>query len=128
MDGKIISSWVRQARYRAKSHDIFSDLETTDAKDIVDDFEDKCAYCDKPAETFDHPFPLRTSAPNVPANALPTCKLCKGTKKNNDIVWMFAQGNIDQERYLHILQFMFGQRGGDIIKERVRLATGIVGP
>jgi hypothetical protein len=126
MDNKIISNWIRQARYRAKSHEIFSDLEIEDVQSIVTHFEGKCAYCERPSETLDHPFPLKTSAPNIPANVLPTCKICKGVKKNNDIVWMFGNGHIPEDDYLKILEFMFRQRGGDTIKKHVRRATGMI--
>jgi len=126
MDNKIVSNWIRQARYRAKTHDILSDLEIDDVQNIITHFEGKCAYCEEPAETLDHPFPLKTSAPNTPANVLPTCKSCKGVKKNNDIVWLFSHGHIEQKDYLAILEFMFNQRGGETIKNHVRRATGMI--
>lgn len=126
MDNKVVSNWIRQARYRAKTHDILSDLEIDDVQNILTHFEDKCAYCKAEAETLDHPFPLKTSAPNTPANVLPTCKPCKGVKKNNDIVWMFTSGYIHKAKYLEILEFMLDQRGGDTVKSHVRRATGMI--
>lgn len=126
MDNKIISNWIRQARYRAKTHELSSDLEMDDVHTIITHFDDKCVYCSKKAETLDHPFPLRTSAPNIPANILPICRECKGAKKNHDIVWMYTQGYLEQQNYLCILQFMLEQRGKEAIKDYVRRATGIV--
>lgn len=126
MDNKIISNWIRQARYRAKTHKLSSDLEMDDVHTIITHFDDKCAYCGKEAETLDHPFPLRTSAPNIPANILPICRECKGAKKNHDIVWMYAQGYLGQQNYLDIVQFMLDQRGKEAIKDYVRRAAGIV--
>ena len=126
MDNKIISNWIRQARYRAKTHEILSDLEIEDVQNIVTYFKDGCAYCESPAETLDHPFPLKTNAPNIPANVLPICKSCKSVKKNNDIVWMFTHGHVQRKDYLEILEFMLGQRGGDTIKSHVRRATGMI--
>jgi len=126
MDNKTISNWIRQARYRAKANQILSDLEITDVQNIITHFEDKCAYCDQPAETLDHPFPLKMNAPNIPANILPICRECKATKKNHDVVWMYNNSHITQREYLEIMRFILEQRGGDTIKEHVRRATGII--
>lgn len=127
MERATISSWIRQARYRAKRQDIYSDLEISDVEDIVECHEGQCAYCGEDAETLDHPFPLKPTAPNVPANILTSCKECKSLKKNNDLVWMFSSGHLDQEKYLALLQEMFDRKGGDTIKEHVRKVTGLVG-
>jgi 5-methylcytosine-specific restriction endonuclease McrA len=127
MERAAISSWIRQARYRAKRQDIYSDLEIADVEEIVEHYKNNCAYCGNTAETLDHPFPLKTTAPNVPANVLLSCKTCKTLKKNNDLVWMFSSGHLKQENYLELLQQMFGRKGGDTIKEHVRQVTGIVG-
>jgi len=127
MERSTISSWIRQARYRAKRQDIYSDLEISDVEEIIESYEDKCAYCGDEAETLDHPFPLKPTAPNVPANILPSCKDCKAHKKNNDLVWMFSSGTLEQVKYLELLQQMFSRKGGDTIKEHVRKVTGLVG-
>ena len=126
MDNKIISNWVRQARYRAKTNTLLSDLEMEDVHNIITFYNGKCAYCGVVAETLDHPFPLRNSAPNVPANVLPICKACKNTKKNHDVVWMYNNNHISQQEYLKIMQFILDQRGGDAIKYHVRQATGMI--
>src|SRR5262245_35451012 len=89
IDNRSISSWVRQARYRAKKHDIYSDLEVADVHDIITSADGKCAYCGQDAETLDCPFPLKDNGPHVPANCVPCCRTCKNTKSNNDIVWLF---------------------------------------
>lgn len=125
MDSKTISSWIRQARYRANKRDIYNELKIADVQEIVEDFDGKCAYCGNKAETLDHPFPIKETAPNVPANVLPSCKKCKTDKKTNDIVWLFTQGKLQQLKYLEILKSMFSKTGGDIIKAHVKLVTGI---
>lgn len=127
MERTTISSWIRQARYRAKRYDIYSDLEISDVEGIIESYNNNCAYCGQKAETLDHPFPLKPTAPNVPANILPSCKNCKGIKKNNDLVWMFSSGELNQNVYLELLQQMFNRKGGDTIKDHVRNVTGLVG-
>ena len=125
MNNKIISSWVRQARYRAKSNKIYTDLMVEDVQEIIQYFNNKCVYCGVEATCFDHPFPLKTSAPNVPANTVPCCKPCRNNKKVNDIVWMFSKGFMTQERYLATAKYLLALRGGDDIKKFFQKATGI---
>src|SRR5260221_9296146 len=95
---KSISSWVRQARYRAKKHNIYSDLEVSDVQEIVLVANHKCAYCTVEADTLDCPFPLKSGGPHTPANVVPCCRQCKTAKNNNDIVWLFSSGYITQEK------------------------------
>ena len=126
MDNKSISSGVRQARYRAKKYSIYSDLKMEDVWDIIKIHESKCAYCAGSMETLDHPFPLKDLAPNVPANVLPTCKLCKKKKKNNDLSWLFSQKMISKERYIEIVDMMLKARGKNIMKEHIKMIIGIL--
>lgn len=125
IDNKTISSWVRQARYRAKKHNIHSSLEVADVHEILKMCEEKCCYCGKDGQTLDCPFPLRNGGPNVPANVVVCCKSCKISKNNNDVVWMFSSGLLTEVQYMAILQELFKRNGGDKIKEHVRLATGM---
>jgi hypothetical protein len=125
IDNKSISSWVRQARHRARKHGIYSDLEVADVTAIIKDAAGACAYCGKEIEALDCPFPLRDGGPHVPANVVPCCKSCKLIKNNNDIVWFFSSGYINRERYLALIQNLLGRRGGDRIKEHVKRATGL---
>lgn len=126
MENRIISNWIRQARYRAKANDLPSDLEMDDVHKIITLYDNKCAYCTAPAETLDHPFPMRDNAPNVAANVLPICKSCKRTKKSHDIVWMYNNRLMTEELYLCVMRSLVQQRGGEIIKEHIRRATGIL--
>ena len=127
MDNKTISSWIRQARYRANKRDIYSDLQIADVQEIVEAFEGRCAYCSESkecwkdeADTLDHPFPLSESTPNVPANVLPCCKNIKALKKNNDLAWLFISGAIPQDTYLALLKSILQRRGGDLIKQHIK--------
>ena len=120
----IISSWVRQARHRAKKHDIYNDLDIDDVEQIITEHT-TCAYCAAEPTTLDHPFPLKDIAPNVPANVLPICRKCKSVKKYNDMVWMFHTGRISNELYLKLIETLVNRRGGNRIKEHIKLVTGI---
>lgn len=125
IDNKTVSSWVRQARYRAKQHSIHSDLAVADVQTIIKAAGGCCRYCGSPGETLDCPFPFKSGGPNVPANVVPCCKSCKVSKNNNDVVWMFSSGLLTEEQYMAILNELFLRRGGDKIKEHVRRATGM---
>lgn len=124
MQNKVISSWIRQARYKSKKLNIHCDISISDVLKIIEDFEEKCAYCSKNYETFDHPFSLKDSKNCVPANILPCCKKCKKLKKNNDLVWMFLNKVITNESYVKLLQYLFKQKGGIVVKEHVKKLTG----
>lgn len=125
MDNKVISSWVRQARYRAKRHNIHSDLEIQDVLAIIAETGSKCTYCQRnESDTLDHPFPLKDHILNTPANVVPVCKECKRVKKNNDLLWLFSSKTITEARYLELLSQLFSRKGGDIIKEHVRKLSG----
>jgi hypothetical protein len=126
MERSTISSWVRQARYRAKNRNIYSDLQIEDVEEVTQSHSG-CAYCNAEAVTLDHPFPLDESTPNVQANVLPCCKSCKSAKKNNDLVWMFTNGSLTERKYLSLLKEIFTRKGGDTIKEYVKRVTGLSG-
>ena len=125
MEKSTISGWVRQARHRAKKHDIYNELEMADVEEIVNHY-DCCAYCEEDAETLDHAFPLKDSAPNVAANVLPSCKDCKSAKRSNDLVWMFNNKKITKEQYVAILRDMLDRPGGKILREHVKAITGML--
>jgi 5-methylcytosine-specific restriction endonuclease McrA len=132
MENKALSSWIRQARYRASKKDIENDLNIEDVKQILISCDHKCAYCDEtqpcwgtPAEALDHPFPLSKSTPNVPANVLPVCKSIKKEKKHTDLAYMFIMGLITQQTYLNCLKVMFANRGSEHIKDHVKKITGL---
>lgn len=127
MDNKAISSWIRQARHRAKKQNIYSDLEIDDIHNILKNCN-ACAYCQcVNPDTLDHPFPLKDHVPNVPANITLICKTCKTTKKNNDLIWMYASGAIAKDVYIKLLSELFSRRGGDEIKNHVRKLSGYNG-
>jgi len=127
MDNKSISSWVRQARYRAKKYSIYSQLEIEDIIEIIEELEGNCAYCSESLiEMLDHAFPLKDGAANVPANVLPCCRDCKNKKKNNDLVWMFSRKHIDKKKYIKMIREILNRKNGNLMKDHIRMATGII--
>jgi hypothetical protein len=128
MTNKTISNWIRQARFRAKKNDLYSNLEVNDIAQMLLLYNEKCAYCIlNSVSTLDHPFPLKDMAPNIIANVVPTCKECKNHKKNNDLIWMYNENHITQERYLELLGELFAREQGHMIKNHVRLQAGFMG-
>lgn len=120
-----ISSWVRQARHRAKKHEIHNDLEIADIESILV-ANPSCAYCIEKPATLDHPFPLKDGAPNVPANVLPICRDCKDFKKYNDLVWLFHNNKVNKDAYLSLIEAMLTRRGSELVKNHIKKVTGIV--
>jgi hypothetical protein len=125
MDAKIISNWVRQARFRAKRHDIYSNISMSDVLVMIEEYAQKCAYCrTNDAVSLDHPFPLKDNAPNVASNVVTCCHGCKEKKKNNDLLWMYGNGHITEDSYLALLTDLFRRTHGDLIKEHVKKISG----
>jgi len=119
-----ISSWVRQARHRAKKHGIYNKLDVDDVKKIVEYYSESCAYCKEPAKTLDHPFPLKDKAPNISANTLPICKECKGIKKNNDLSWMFSSGNLDNDAYIILFREVYDRDDTNVLRRHMKRIVG----
>lgn len=126
MDKSTISGWVRQARHRAKKHGIYNNLEIEAVEDVISHHSDNCAYCGDPAETLDHPFPLKDEAPNASSNVLPACKGCKSVKKTNDLSWMYSNGHISNEKYMGLLKEMLQRDGSEELKIHVKKVTGML--
>lgn len=125
MQHQMISNWVRQARYKSKKYNIFCSISVAEVLRMIEDYQGKCAYCgDSDYETFDHPFPLKENVPCTTANILPTCKKCKGIKKNKDLVALFLTNKISKDIYMAILQRLFKEPHGIKVKEHVKRLTG----
>lgn len=125
MDRTAISNWVRQARYRAKKYDVYSNLEVEIIEEIIDYYSGKCVYCDDKAEALDHPFPLRDFAPNISSNTVPICKQCKKRKKSQNLSWMFNNGHISNELYIKLIGEMLSRDDSDRLKNHIKKAIGI---
>lgn len=59
------------------------------AASILELFDGLCAYCPKPAQTWDHVTPVTKSGETVPGNMVPACASCNSRKHNMDIdAWL----------------------------------------
>lgn len=123
--GSRVSSWVRQSRHRAKSYGCVNRLETKDVNELLDTFEEKCAYCGAESTTLDHAFQLSNKAPNVIANCLPSCHACKDKKKNFDMLEFYQAGHIPEPVFLELLKAMLERDGGDELRTYLQGITGI---
>ncbi|NES68833.1 MAG: HNH endonuclease [Okeania sp. SIO2D1] len=58
-------------------------------KFLMEIFEGKCAYCLKPANTWDHIIPISKGGQTTPGNVVPACIQCNSSKNNQDVFeWM----------------------------------------
>ena len=63
------------------------------AEYLLEQFEGICAYCPKPATTWDHVLPLRKGGQTKPGNIVPACASCNSSKKAADVfVWLKVTG------------------------------------
>lgn len=124
IDVKALSSWVRQLRHRAKKHNLYNDLTIPEIQAVIIEYKNMCCICDNVSEVLDMAYPLRNGAPNVQANVLPLCILCKKTKGNDDLTAMFTSGVIDRDKFLTIIKSCFGHNHGDVLRMHVRTLSG----
>lgn len=52
---------------------------------LLDKFCGSCAYCQGPAETWDHIVPVSKGGRTEPGNVLPACRSCNSRKKDRDV-------------------------------------------
>lgn len=125
MNKASISGWVRQARHRAKKYGVYNDLNIEPIEELVLFYENKCALCSNNYEVIDHMFPMKEDGPNVAANILPICKSCKITKRNKNLVDIHNSRDISKSTYLRLLREMVSRDGGDVLKEYIKVLTGL---
>lgn len=54
-------------------------------------FDGRCAYCRRPASTWDHVQPVSKGGLSISCNFVPACQPCNASKGNRD-VWAWAPG------------------------------------
>lgn len=68
---------------------------------LLEEFEGKCAYCMKPATTWDHIIPVARGGETIPSNIVPACTSCNSSKKTKDVFeWLKATGRTPSERLI----------------------------
>lgn len=61
---------------------------------LMEEFEGKCAYCDKPANSFDHIIPISKGGKTEPWNIVPACRSCNSSKNDQDLFTWAENKNI----------------------------------
>lgn len=64
---------------------------------LLETFENKCAYCDADATTFDHIIAISKGGKTTPDNIVPACLSCNSSKNNSD-VWEWLERTNKQPR------------------------------
>lgn len=77
----------RHARRRSNLNNIVADLTTSEWKDILRKFGNRCAYCGisftkKTPPTQDHVIPISKGGNHTKANIVPSCRPCNSKKKD----------------------------------------------
>lgn len=74
-------------------------------EELFANFDGKCAYCSKQANTIDHIIPVSKGGNSVPGNIVPACTHCNSSKKAMDLFdWIDKKGS---ELCLHPNLFMY---------------------
>lgn len=115
-----ISGWLRQSRYRARKSNVDVDVNYDDVIEIYEAANYQCAYCDAPAGSPDHPFPIKDRGPCVPANIVPCCDSCRIKKKNRGLIKFYQDKFIDKERLNQIVKTMLSRKGNSETKQYLK--------
>jgi 5-methylcytosine-specific restriction endonuclease McrA len=68
-------------------------------KQIFEEWDHRCAYCDKPADTLDHVIPKSKGGMTVKSNLIAACRICNGSKSDKHYKeWYRNQPFWDQAR------------------------------
>lgn len=121
---KAISSWIRQLRFRAKKHNLYSDLNIKDVQEVYEYYQKKCILCQDAYSTLDMAFPLKNGGPNVQANVILLCENCKSMKKNDDLLTLERAGKISAQLLLDALKKCFSLKHGDVLNRHVKAQSG----
>lgn len=75
---------------------------------LMEAFGGQCAYCPKPASTWDHVVAISRGGRTEPSNIVPACPSCNSSKSNDDVWEWLRRGDrtpCDQfiERAVHYL-------------------------
>ncbi|MEU5166802.1 HNH endonuclease [Streptomyces mutomycini] len=56
------------------------DLTTQQWREILDEYDDLCAYCDEPYSHIEHVLPLSRGGQHTASNVVPACSACNLSK------------------------------------------------
>ncbi|MFH0908899.1 MAG: HNH endonuclease [bacterium] len=83
--------WVKQVVHSRKRK--VRPIPVEAMKYLEESFDGKCAYCGKPASTYDHIVPVSKGGQTTPGNIVPACASCNSSKNNKDVVeWRHGRG------------------------------------
>lgn len=71
---------VQNARRKARDVGAAADLTIEEWKEILDEYDHRCAYCFAPYEHLDHVLPLSLGGGTTKDNVVPACARCNYSK------------------------------------------------
>lgn len=71
-----------------------------DAALVAELFDNRCAYCEGPHESWDHVQPVIEGGDSTPGNVVPACLSCNASKKDRDVYEWLAKGGRVPHPYL----------------------------
>ncbi len=98
------SSLVKQAaraQAAVRRRGLFASLSASEWAATIEDFDGKCAYCDRPYWTLDHFIPMVAGGPSWVGNCVPSCQTCNNSKGRLTPRYVFfvPKKRIEQIRY-----------------------------
>jgi len=120
MQNIFLSNWVRQLRYKARHRGVTAEITIESVKNALTLHKNECVYCGVIETTPDLAFNLKDNAPAIAANVVPVCKECRGKKKFNDLIWMYLNGFMPQDRYVQTLKIICQLDEAKLLTDRIK--------
>lgn len=104
---------VTDERKRAERHGVEYDLTESDWVEVLNHFNNKCAYCGTRGDKLekDHVVPISAGGDTTKSNIVPCCKSCNSSKRDKSVhKWWREQGHYTQERGERLAKHINGGR------------------
>ncbi len=93
----------KQARRRG-----IAPLSLDQAQALLEKFDGRCAYCPRPAATWDHVEPVAKGGLTRLGNVVPACVSCNSSKRARDVEEWAAARRIDLSYEFYEVTIMYG--------------------
>lgn len=92
---------------RARNHGRARGVEAIppEAALVAEIFDDRCAYCGGPRETWDHIIPVSKGGVTEPGNIVPACRRCNSSKRDSDLCAWLQRKRLSPRKLLEYAAF-----------------------
>lgn len=99
---------TRRQRAHARKRDL-DPLPSIAQEYLTEEFEGECAFCRRPADTWDHLVAVVHGGRTAPGNIVPACHSCNSSKGHRDLyTWLDRKGYVPHPALLNVISLAGG--------------------